>query len=550
MHKPGIILTLLLLVVQIALLPQTGMTWDEPASWFIGRANLKFWQTGNRKYLEDVRNPALFAGDPIHFIYGEELYPPVAFVLQSAASYILAEKLQLISVIDAHHLGEVLLGVAGAWAFYEIGLLLGWSTLASILTTLIYATYPTIFGQMRSDAKDVPLMSMLTIVIYVFLRWMQSWQGKKMLPRIAWAVGLGLALGLAQGTKPTAAIIVPVLGLWWLVSVIISKDFRQQFRPLSGFLALLPLVGLVAIAIFVVSWPWLWSDLPGRLTVVANFFRVVGHMLPVQYFGVEYRAGVDVPWHYPFGVLAVQTPILVLLLGAGGLIAGVNGQFGKKLNVYRLLPIIWFTVGIGRFLVPGMIIYAKVRHFIDAMPGFFLIVGMGINLLLHSRPRVLSRVSPRRAIGLTICLIIFLQQALINFRLYPYEAGYFNFLVGGLRGVAEKGLFDAEYWAGGVKEAMDYIKSQDSRTTVYACMLRHLAHYYRAPGMQVTADTGSAQYAIVPNSVSIFAYPRKYYETYHRRVYTVTRDGAELFFIYKYQNPVGWMCGQETEMVD
>jgi len=159
MKHLGIYLAAVIFVVQLILLPHVGMSWDEPSSFFIGRVNLKFWMTGNRAYLNDIKNKKLFADSPFPYIYGEDIYPPFQFLVSSAISYVFAEKLHLTDVITAHHAGELIIAAFGIWAMYGLAVEVGLTSAVAAGVTVIYSLYPTIADQMRSDAKDVPLMS-------------------------------------------------------------------------------------------------------------------------------------------------------------------------------------------------------------------------------------------------------------------------------------------------------------------------------------------------------------------------------------------------------
>jgi len=136
----GIVIALGVFFFQALAIPHVGMTWDEPSSFFFGRANLKFWLTRDRGYLTDVTNPNRFAKDPFHYIYGEDIYPPFPFVIASATSYIFAEKIHLLNPIDAHHIGLVFLGSLGVFAMYGIGLAMGFSQAVAGGIALLYAT--------------------------------------------------------------------------------------------------------------------------------------------------------------------------------------------------------------------------------------------------------------------------------------------------------------------------------------------------------------------------------------------------------------------------
>jgi hypothetical protein len=86
----------------------------------MGRANLKFWMTGNRAYIDDFKNPKLFTDSPFQYIYGEDIYPPFPFLFSSAVSYVSAEKLHLTDIYSAHHIGELMIAALGIWALYGL----------------------------------------------------------------------------------------------------------------------------------------------------------------------------------------------------------------------------------------------------------------------------------------------------------------------------------------------------------------------------------------------------------------------------------------------
>ena len=98
----GVLLAILVFCVQLMLIHGAGLTWDEPSSFFFGRANLKFWLTGNRAYLNDIKSKTLYADSPFFYLFGEDVYPPFPFVVASSFSYVFAEHLHLLTFLDAH----------------------------------------------------------------------------------------------------------------------------------------------------------------------------------------------------------------------------------------------------------------------------------------------------------------------------------------------------------------------------------------------------------------------------------------------------------------
>lgn len=551
---PGLTIALCVFFVQLLLLPSAGMTWDEPSSFFFGRANLRFWQTLDRKYIEDFKNPELFKGEPFEYIYGEDLYPPFSFLISSAASLVLAEQLKIINYIDAHHLGQMVIGIVGVWAMYGIATTIGFSSLVAAGVTLVYATYPTIVAQMRNDAKDVPLMSMIVIFVYFLMKWIVTTK-KQQGSRHIYGILAAITLGLAQGTKVSAAIIVPVVGIWFFLSYILFASFRKQMGNLLHRGVEAVVLGLIALISFIGIWPWLWVNPVGRLQEVFNFFKVVGFGMPTLYFGEVYQAGINLPWHYPIGIFVSQTPPTLLPLFIVGFFVALYRVFWKK-DIFALFFLLWLGIGMGRFFVPGVLIYAKIRHFIDAMPAVFILSGYGavfVGNLIEKQIRnsnfEFRNFNFKRHISSLLLGIVLLHQLLIMITHAPYEPSYFSVFAGGTKQAAEKHLFDVEYWASAVKDGIEAIdKKSDSPTTVYACTMAHLAVFYETEKVQVKLTPWEAEYILIPNSYSWFGGPAEHAKQHHTLVHTVERMGGPLLWVYKFRDPAFWNCGNETVM--
>ncbi len=555
----GIYIALLVLVIQFFALPYAGMTWDEPSVFFIGRANLNFWRTGNREYLNDLHNKELFRGNPMAYMYGAHYYPPFSFTLASGLSYVLAENLKLLPVIDAHHLGGLLLASAGVAALYSLLLLCGFSVLSAVLTTVLYALYPTIWGQMRNDVKDIPLMSMIVIAVYFFVRFMKSWKERGEMRRIILAVVSAVCIGLAASIKPTAFVMLPIIAVWFLFALQESSSFYKSLKPVRRMFLLWPFLAFVAVGAFILSWPWIWDDPGNKLTAAWEFFKKVGYHMPVPYFGDMWRAGISVPPEYPLGILLVQTPVELTILAMIGMVVAIRRMM-KNDDPYPMLFVFWFWLGLVRFFIDGTIIYAKIRQFIDVLPAFLALAGlglMGIATVIHSHIDTLFKRHRmknirRDSVVILLGLGVVAHLVWISVSFFPYEPSYFNILVGGAKTIADKGSFDVEYWGSGVREAMEFVNKQEGKPFgVYACLMRHLAINYAAPGVTVTQVGEPYRYMIIPNSPSWFGPGLTFArDIYKQPAYVIQREGAPLLYVYEMTAPLIWRCGNESPLVD
>lgn len=553
MKKFAVWLAVGIFIIQCILVTRVGMSWDEPASFFIGRANLKFWLSGDRRYVTDIQNKELFRDSPIKYIYGEDVYPPFPFLIASLTSYIFAEKLPLLNVFDAHHMGEVAIGSVGVWAMVGLAAEAGLPMPVAIATALIYALFPSIFQMMRNDAKDIPLMSMIVVSSYFFLLWIKAWQAKDYKKALRMGIACAVAFGLAEVTKPTAAIFGPIAVIWILIASIRNPTFRNRLRPWGKWATHGILFCLLAVCIFIVAWPWLWDDPVGKLTSVWGFFRRVGLAMPVPYFGQLYSAGINVPKVYPWVVLFMQSPVELVVFAVLGAVYAIS-EFIKKKNVIPILFVIWFLVGTGRFLIPGVIIYARIRHFIDAMPAFFILIGFGMYIVAGDVTRGISYIASkyhRKApsyIGFIIIAgLSVLHLVAISLRFFPYEMNYYNFVIGDAKTIEARGLFDFGF-ADSTREAVEFI-NKDAKgkiVYVYPCGLAHMVRLYASRNVKVTLNPTTATYSIAPNSVSWYGGPIVFGKTHHEVAYTVNRGGIDTFYVFRHLAPVGYQCGGET----
>ncbi|MCX6793613.1 MAG: glycosyltransferase family 39 protein [Candidatus Gottesmanbacteria bacterium] len=538
----GIFLAVIVFGVQLMLIPGAGLTWDEPSSFFFGRSNINYWLTGNRAYLTDFKSKTLFTDEPFFYLFGEDVYPTFPFVVASGFSWIFAEHLHLLPVIDAHHMGEVFLASIGVAAFYGVAVEVGLTIPIAAATTLLLAFYPTIIGEMRADPKDIPLMSMLIMFMYCLLRLLKSLTRRSFSAHVRWALATGVTLGLSVASKPTAPLILVPIVVWFIISISAHTSFRKAIGPPGRLIPLVLLVGFVGLSVFFFIWPWLWDNPVGNLTKVWQFFHTVGFGNVVTYMGGIYNAGFTLPWTYPYAALGTKTPIELLLLAILGM-GAVWASF-RRGNAYATLAFFWFWLLIMRFLLPGMVIYDKVRHFIDAMPGFFLLVGFGLQWFSSLRPKKIWGV-----LTVGILLFAFGHELFIMARFYPYEPTYYNALIGGIKTVSAHKLFDTEQLASSVKEGIEYVNRQPGNPSVYVCQVTHLAYFYAAPHVTVVRYPEPDSYVLIPNDYAYFAKAIAHYSNTSRRVHTVTRDGGDLLYIYHSTGADTYYCGPESDTV-
>ncbi|MCA9074237.1 MAG: glycosyltransferase family 39 protein [Planctomycetaceae bacterium] len=250
----------------------------------------------------------------------------------------------------------------------------------------------------------------------------------------------GVLLGFTLLTKIQGILLPIPIALWAL------WHWRQR--------AVLPIIlfGLTGVALFFVSWPWLWLD------PVAHVSEYLGRTtdrltLYCWYMGHKW-ADTDVPWHYPAVMFAVTVPVGLHLLGMLGLLKSshhaprderIESELPNPIRSLIALNVLWPLLF---FALPGITVYDGTRLFLMVFPLWAILIGRGGSLLWES---LAARWSSRMAtIALTILLLC---QSYGTLAMHPVQLSYYNLLVGGLRGADRLG-FEVTYWGDSVTRSM------------------------------------------------------------------------------------------------
>jgi hypothetical protein len=206
--------------------------------------------------------------------------------------------------------------------------------------------------------------------------------------------------------------------------------------------------GLAAIVAFLL-WPQLWTSPFG--TVAASLDRTVQFPQPHRtlFEGVTLLSNAMPRWYLP-ETLAIQftLPAVVVIVVGFFLVAKAAWARGAValLSVILLLWVLTPVVAVVGFRVP---VYNYSRHLLFMMPPLFVMAAVAMEAgwrLLRSR-----------VVALLLLAAILMPGVWAIVRLHPYEYGYFNEFVGGVRGAY--GRFMSDYWCTSLREAMTYVNA-------------------------------------------------------------------------------------------
>ncbi len=405
-------LALALSALVLATLGDYGITWDEP-TYASSAISHSAW----------FRSPRLATID--RFWGPTSEHPPLAALAGAFIRYVVHRQFGLLDNVSSCRLQCAIFVFLGSFALF---MLVGksYSRWTAALAATSFILLPRVFADAHFVALDFPTTAVCVAAAWLF------WRGLargRMLPA-------AVLIGLAMLCKVYGQFLYALCLAWFAVQH--RQAWLDLIRGRAGDRWPGALRGLAALAcvpwlIFFAGWPWLW---PHPIQRTLDYFAwQAGHVAPpTWYFG---RTSDHPPWHYPFVLSAVTMPLPVLLAilpGVSRLRRAAERPFLLFLLVNALAPL-----AVVAFLTPCK--YDGVRLFLPAFPFLCAVAAIGVQEVctLPQAPWA------RRAAAGACAAVFLLTFASSTYRYHPFQTSYYNELLGGVRGAAEKG-FETEYW--------------------------------------------------------------------------------------------------------
>jgi len=321
----------------------------------------------------------------------------------------------------------------GALVFRWARDLRGWPAAGLALT--LFALDPNLIAHSGLITTDAAAVTLSVATLYALYRWLVSPAGSR--PRRRWFVLTGVLLGLAQLAKVSTLSLFPVVGLILFAQAWTHRRLPQALGLSTGqFLILVAIAGAV-----------IWAGYGFELSAVEGVpFRVPAGTHFSIYRSLNEHYGLGHPtfalgqvsdegwwWYFPAAFL-IKTPLPVLLLLTGSVVAGV-GLLAQRSAALRwtwlnALPVP-LTLGLFPVIYAAASLLSSVnigyRHLLPLLP--FLYIGSA---------QILTRLPTRRgAIGQTrraAGALLMAWLILGTLRTLPTPLTYFNELAGGPSG--------------------------------------------------------------------------------------------------------------------
>jgi 4-amino-4-deoxy-L-arabinose transferase-like glycosyltransferase len=414
-------------ILLTATAPAIGLTWDEPA-YIAGANSYAAWFGVLAKSPSKALNPTVIDQ---YWVVNHE-HPPIEKIW-SGLVWTLAR--HIFDDLTANRLGVILLVALLVLLLYQlIGSAYGKA--AGLFAVLALLSMPRFFFHAHLAALDIPIAVAAFAVTFIF------W---KTIDRKEWWWGflLGLAWGLAVAIKLNGIFIPIALLIWCLI-------FKRKWAVVLRIF----LMGLVAMVVFLLVWPWLYHQTWTRILEYVNFHL---HHFPIGQWFLG-RFTLPPPWSFVLVILGATLPLTVLVLSFTGM---ARAGKGKEDHGLAWLLIFSVLVSISPFLFGKSLLYDNDRLFMPVYPFLAALAGIGFGWILDSLRKLMERLK-RPVLIIPIIFLLGLglltPQSATMVGLYPHLLSYYSEVVGGLPGATKLGL-ETTYWCETYAAALPYINA-------------------------------------------------------------------------------------------
>jgi hypothetical protein len=234
--------------------------------------------------------------------------------------------------------------------------------------------------------------------------------------------------------------------------------------------------GIIAYAVMVLTWPYLWAAPIGKFIEVVRFMSSNPTTLQVYFNGALYPANALPLRYLPVLMLITLNEPVWPLAALGLVVAGIKTK-QQKIAWGSLLPTLaWFAVPFVYVLLHRPPMYDGFRHFLFIVPPLFVLAGIALDRLFTwlKWPWL----------GGTITIALLLTGILPAIQLHPYQYTYYNQFVGGTGQAARR--YETDYWLTCYKDAVEALaQAVEGPVNLYVKREFYIAAYYAPENITV-----------------------------------------------------------------
>jgi hypothetical protein len=318
-----------------------------------------------------------------------------------------------------------------------------WSALG---VTLLFVTQPLLWGHAFINPKDIPFMAFFLVTVTVGLEMVdRSVLAREPLPtsvfrgilRSFYRPPVLLAaffLGFTSSIRvfgPYAGLIVVLYGL-------------IRFR--KGLLKVLPAYFTIALAVSLLTWPYLWKN------PLLNIIQSVRIMSDFPWNGLVLFRGVilhpaELPRYYYPLLISIQLTEPIVILSIIGFFLSIYLMIVAKEFEPIFLIVVWFLIPLFAIIYLSHAWYDNFRQLLFLLPPVFLSAGVVLDQAFKYIKPTLLRI--------LILAVLIAPGIYSSVKLHPYEYVYFNSFTGGVKGASRN--YELDYWETSYREAAFYL---------------------------------------------------------------------------------------------
>lgn len=345
----------------------------------------------------------------------------------------------------------------------------------ALFAAFAVAFMPRLFTDAHFLTMDMPVTATTVIGTLLLLRAVEQPNWKRVVAAI-------IGVGMAFASKANGFLIVPAAVVYILLRKGLQFSNGNLKLQVKAWLKLLlpqavivVVVGAGAMVFLFTTWLWLWVDPINRFreyfTFHAKHFVVHTYYLG-QLYPITDKSGnivVPTPWHYPFVMTLVTVPTITLLLSLIGM--GLTVFRWKQSPPLTKIAVISYFVQVAPFLLASTPKYNGIRLFEPAFPFLGILAGYVFGLLANwlvqfVRERARHLVSePRLLIG-ALGVFLLAPAAHSTLTIHPFGLSYYNALVGGTKGAANRWGFEVTYWGVNLLSVIPFLNKLPEGTKV------------------------------------------------------------------------------------
>jgi len=384
---------------------------------------------------------------------------------------------------------------------------------------------------MHNNLKDPPSMFASFLCYYMVFYYIKH-------KKVFYLIMSAIAFALAFNSKLYNIFIPLVIIIWFFANRIKPWNKRSRFEILKH-----SLIFLIVFLLFLnILNPIYWKELyilEISKNKIQNFLPQ-----PTIYFG-EIGLSTKLPFHYPFIMLGITTPPIILFFLILGIITISKQLLNQKNNLFNSLVLLGFFIPILKYSLLHISIFNGTRHLMDSFPFLFIISGIGASKIysfITTKFKIVIHNNMIIKIFVNLIFVIFFLFTLLPIiKYHPYQHTYYNFLTGGLKGAENK--FEIEYWGSSYKEGCDWInKNIEPNAIIFVIVNTGMAEFYLNSSYNIQNLEKKSQlnrtdtfYIITPKMKHqpnwIKFIPE--IEKNNKPIYSIKRLGISLFDIYR-----------------